>query len=145
MKNVKKIIFFDGHCGLCDRFVTKIFHLDKKRRFHFAPLQGPTASRMLLTHLTLFDAAPLQIGERPSPNAEDATVPTQTNVDRVSEEDSKFSRELTEQRPHETERTSPSSPGIRGSGMLPPLIDINETAVDELMADITTMNLLLQI
>ncbi len=55
MNTTPNIIFFDGHCGLCDRFVTKIFMLDKKRRFRFASLQGPTASRILLGHQT-FDS-----------------------------------------------------------------------------------------
>lgn len=43
----QKIIFFDGYCGLCDRFVTEIFLQDKDHVFHFAPLQGPTASLTL--------------------------------------------------------------------------------------------------
>ena len=47
MNSKKNIIFFDGHCGLCDKFVTKIFFLDKKHRFYFAPLQGLTASQIL--------------------------------------------------------------------------------------------------
>jgi predicted DCC family thiol-disulfide oxidoreductase YuxK len=41
------IIFFDGHCGLCDRLVTEIFLRDRTHRFKFAPLQGPTARQRL--------------------------------------------------------------------------------------------------
>ena len=47
MNSSLKIIFFDGYCGLCDRFVTQIFLMDHEHRFQFAPLQGPTASRLL--------------------------------------------------------------------------------------------------
>lgn len=36
----KKIIFFDGECELCDRFVTYIFNKDSKKQFLYAPLQG---------------------------------------------------------------------------------------------------------
>lgn len=47
MNPKQNIIFFDGHCGLCDRFITEIFSRDKKHRFYFAPLQGPTARQKL--------------------------------------------------------------------------------------------------
>ena len=47
MSSKQNIIFFDGYCGLCNRFITEIFHLDKKHQFQFAPLQGPTASHLL--------------------------------------------------------------------------------------------------
>lgn len=48
MNSKQNIIFFDGYCGLCDRFVTEIFRLDRKHVFQFAPLQGPTARQTLL-------------------------------------------------------------------------------------------------
>jgi predicted DCC family thiol-disulfide oxidoreductase YuxK len=47
MNSKQKIIFFDGDCGLCDRFVTEIFVRDKNHQFRFAPLQGPTARHLL--------------------------------------------------------------------------------------------------
>ncbi|QSR85655.1 thiol-disulfide oxidoreductase DCC family protein [Methylacidimicrobium sp. B4] len=34
------IIFFDGGCGLCNRFVWFVLRHDRKRVFRFAPLQG---------------------------------------------------------------------------------------------------------
>ena len=43
----KPIIFFDGVCGLCDRFVTWVLKRDRRRIFFFSPLQGQTASRSL--------------------------------------------------------------------------------------------------
>lgn len=38
------IIFFDGVCGLCNRFVDFVIRRDKKKKFMFAPLQGTTAN-----------------------------------------------------------------------------------------------------
>lgn len=39
-----QIIFFDGICGLCNRFVDFVISRDHKKRFLFAPLQGKTAA-----------------------------------------------------------------------------------------------------
>ena len=44
----KSIIFFDGVCGLCNRFVDSLLNRDTQNIFLFAPLQGETA-HMLLT------------------------------------------------------------------------------------------------
>jgi predicted DCC family thiol-disulfide oxidoreductase YuxK len=43
----KPIIFFDGVCGMCNTFVDIILRADKAGTFLFAPLQGPTAARLL--------------------------------------------------------------------------------------------------
>jgi predicted DCC family thiol-disulfide oxidoreductase YuxK len=37
------LIYYDGHCGLCDRFVQFVLRRDRKARYRFAPLQGSTA------------------------------------------------------------------------------------------------------
>lgn len=37
-------VFFDGYCGLCDRFVTFLVRWDRRRALRFAPLQGETAA-----------------------------------------------------------------------------------------------------
>ena len=38
-----EIVFYDGHCGLCDRAVRFVLKHDRSgRAFRFAPLQGPT-------------------------------------------------------------------------------------------------------
>lgn len=37
------IIYFDGVCNLCDGVVRFVVRHDRRRRFHFAPLQGETA------------------------------------------------------------------------------------------------------
>ena len=38
------IVFFDGVCGLCDRFVSALIRIDSAGVLRFAPLQGATAS-----------------------------------------------------------------------------------------------------
>ncbi len=40
----KPIIYFDGVCGLCNRFVVWVLQNDKKVKFLLAPLQGTTAA-----------------------------------------------------------------------------------------------------
>ncbi|MXZ76439.1 MAG: DUF393 domain-containing protein [Gemmatimonadetes bacterium] len=41
------MLFFDGVCGLCNRFVDFMLRTDSQHRFRFAPLQGETARRLL--------------------------------------------------------------------------------------------------
>jgi len=41
------ILFFDGVCGMCNRFVDILLKADRRGLFRFAPLQGETARRML--------------------------------------------------------------------------------------------------
>lgn len=41
------VIFYDGVCGLCNRFVDFVISRDTQARFRFAPLQGATAAAML--------------------------------------------------------------------------------------------------
>jgi len=43
---VEHIVFYDGVCGLCDRLVQLLLHIDKKGVLHFAPLQGSIAVRL---------------------------------------------------------------------------------------------------
>ena len=45
-----KILFYDGDCGLCDRFVAWALAADPSRRA--APLGGPTALETLTTRAT---------------------------------------------------------------------------------------------
>lgn len=37
------IVYFDGLCNLCDRFVRFLVARDRRGRYRFAPLQGETA------------------------------------------------------------------------------------------------------
>ncbi len=39
----RPIVYFDGLCGLCDRFVSGMIRRDKKAVFLFASFQGETA------------------------------------------------------------------------------------------------------
>ncbi len=39
------VIYFDGVCGLCDRFVRFVLHHDRAHVFRFAPLQGEVYRR----------------------------------------------------------------------------------------------------
>lgn len=43
----RRILFFDGVCGLCDRFIDFALPRDKHHRLLFAPLQGETATEHL--------------------------------------------------------------------------------------------------
>lgn len=48
---MKSIIFFDQHCPLCRRTINFLVRHDRKKRFHFAALDGKTAKKMLLSNL----------------------------------------------------------------------------------------------
>ncbi|MCB0390051.1 MAG: DUF393 domain-containing protein [Bdellovibrionales bacterium] len=41
------ILFYDGVCGLCNRFVIFLLWIDKKSVFKISPLQGHTAKKIL--------------------------------------------------------------------------------------------------
>ncbi len=58
---MQHILFYDGVCGLCDRFVQKVLAADTEDRFRFAPLQGDYAKRVLGEQgVTLADELPLE-------------------------------------------------------------------------------------
>ncbi|MBC7419371.1 MAG: DUF393 domain-containing protein [Bdellovibrio sp.] len=44
---MERIIFFDGICPLCNRFVDFVIKRDKKRHFLFASLQSEQAQKLL--------------------------------------------------------------------------------------------------
>ncbi len=46
----KKVVFFDGVCGLCNSFVDFIIKRDKKKVFLFSPLQSDFAAKNLSSH-----------------------------------------------------------------------------------------------
>ncbi|MEZ4757233.1 MAG: DCC1-like thiol-disulfide oxidoreductase family protein [Flavobacteriales bacterium] len=52
------VVFYDGHCGLCDRSVQWLLRMDRRAALRFAPLQGTTASKVLprsiATHMDSF-------------------------------------------------------------------------------------------
>lgn len=41
------VVFFDGVCGLCNRFVDFVLSRDRRGAIRFAPLQGETARQVL--------------------------------------------------------------------------------------------------
>jgi predicted DCC family thiol-disulfide oxidoreductase YuxK len=43
----KYIIFFDGHCGLCNGFVDFVIRNDNEMKFQFSPLQSDFANENL--------------------------------------------------------------------------------------------------
>lgn len=43
----EEIVYFDGVCNLCNRFVDVLIRHDRHRRYRFASLQGETARRRL--------------------------------------------------------------------------------------------------
>ena len=45
---MKKIVFFDGVCQLCNRFVSALIRFDSHNSLYFAPIQGKTAKAMNL-------------------------------------------------------------------------------------------------
>jgi predicted DCC family thiol-disulfide oxidoreductase YuxK len=49
---VGEVVYFDGVCNLCNRFVDFLIRHDRKRRYRFASLQGETARRRLPPALT---------------------------------------------------------------------------------------------
>ena len=49
----KNSIFFDGVCGLCNRFIDFVIERDSKRNFYYAPLQGTIAQKHLTPELAL--------------------------------------------------------------------------------------------
>jgi predicted DCC family thiol-disulfide oxidoreductase YuxK len=42
-----KVIFYDGMCPMCNGWVKRFIRWDKKKVFHFAPLEGEVARQML--------------------------------------------------------------------------------------------------
>lgn len=42
-----KVVYFDGHCNLCNTSVDFLIRRDVRRRLKFAPLQGETARARL--------------------------------------------------------------------------------------------------
>ena len=50
------IIFYDGHCALCNRVVCFLLKIDRHQTLSFAPLNGPSAQRLLPRLPDGFDA-----------------------------------------------------------------------------------------
>jgi len=48
MRSDPPIVFFDGVCGLCNQSVNFLIAIDRHKRLRYSPLQGETASRLLI-------------------------------------------------------------------------------------------------
>jgi predicted DCC family thiol-disulfide oxidoreductase YuxK len=48
MSAANTVVFYDGVCGLCDRFVRFLLERDRQRHILFAPLQGSLARTILV-------------------------------------------------------------------------------------------------
>lgn len=46
-KEVQRILFYDGDCGLCTNTIKFFLKIDRKHILHFAPLQGETSAERL--------------------------------------------------------------------------------------------------
>ncbi len=46
-EKIRPIVFFDGICGFCNRFVQLLVNEDPGQHFYYAPLQGVTAKDLL--------------------------------------------------------------------------------------------------
>ena len=55
-KSLNNIIFFDGKCGLCHRFVRFVIQKDINQIFHFASLHSKTAKDLLPDTLQSIDS-----------------------------------------------------------------------------------------
>lgn len=55
MAEPTRLILFDGICAVCDAGMTWVMDHDPDGRFHYAPLQGPTAQAILARHPELPD------------------------------------------------------------------------------------------
>jgi predicted DCC family thiol-disulfide oxidoreductase YuxK len=44
------LVLYDGVCGLCNRMVRFLLRIDRRNVLSFAPLQGPTATRLAERH-----------------------------------------------------------------------------------------------
>lgn len=47
MKDIKNIVFYDGHCLLCNRAIKYLLKNDRKKRLKVAPLQSKVAEHYL--------------------------------------------------------------------------------------------------
>ena len=56
MSAPERIVFYDGHCALCNGVVRWLLRRDRAGRLHYAPLQGDTARRLLPRAVSDLDA-----------------------------------------------------------------------------------------
>jgi len=72
MTTSTRIVFYDGHCALCNGTVRWLIRLDRHHVLHYAPLQGETAERLLGSLPLEVDAMVYWRQGKPSVHASDA-------------------------------------------------------------------------
>ena len=60
---LSSIVFYDGYCGLCDRFVSFLVREDRDHHLYFAPLQGEAARLRLPADLRPSGNEGSEVGE----------------------------------------------------------------------------------
>jgi predicted DCC family thiol-disulfide oxidoreductase YuxK len=51
---MERIVFYDGHCPMCNGWVMRLLRWDRHGRFRFAPLDGASAVRLLTPRMPDF-------------------------------------------------------------------------------------------
>ena len=60
----RPVVFYDGECGLCSRFVDFCLNHDRRQLLHYAPLQGETAESRLPAEFRQLDTVVFGEGDR---------------------------------------------------------------------------------
>ena len=60
------VIYFDGVCNLCNRFVNLLIRIDHRRCLRYTPLQGETARLRGLHHFAAEDPTSIVVVDGPS-------------------------------------------------------------------------------
>ena len=58
-----ELLLYDGHCALCNWAVRFVLRFDRRKTMRFAPLDGPTAARIVAAHPDLADIDSLVLVE----------------------------------------------------------------------------------
>lgn len=63
---MERIVFYDGECGLCQRSISMLYHLDSNKILRFAPLNGETYKKYFndvsdMTTIVFFNKGKLSI------------------------------------------------------------------------------------
>jgi predicted DCC family thiol-disulfide oxidoreductase YuxK len=69
-----QLLFYDGDCSFCARWIAKVIAADKARRIRFAKLQGRTFEQVLEDHPGLEERNTVVLVQRRSETREDIFV-----------------------------------------------------------------------
>ena len=74
MSSEAPILLYDGHCALCNGWVSFLLRVDPKGALRFAPLAGPTAQARLIGHPELAGIDSVVLIEGPAATARSTAV-----------------------------------------------------------------------